>query len=103
MMRTGRRFAIGVFVVSVCGVAAAQMFAQGRGGQGRGGGAGGAAQAAGRAGYLLKPARVFDGDSDQPHEGWVVRVNGPRIEAAGPAAGVSAEGATVVDLPDTTV
>jgi imidazolonepropionase-like amidohydrolase len=50
---------------------------------------------------ILKPARVFDGDA--VHEGWVVRVQGDRIQAAGPAASTSAPGATVVDLPGTTV
>ena len=33
---------------------------------------------------VLRPARVFDGDT--MHEGWAVRVRGDRIEAAGPAA-----------------
>jgi len=50
---------------------------------------------------ILKPARVFDGDAI--HEGWAVRVEGDRIRAAGPAASVSAAGATVVDLPGTTL
>jgi imidazolonepropionase-like amidohydrolase len=50
---------------------------------------------------LLRPARLFDGDT--MHEGWAVRVRGDRIESAGPAAGVSAAGATVVDLPGTTL
>jgi imidazolonepropionase-like amidohydrolase len=50
---------------------------------------------------VLRPARVFDGES--MHEGWAVRVRGERIETAGPAAGVSAAGATVVDLPGATV
>lgn len=50
---------------------------------------------------MLRPARVFDGDA--LHEGWAVRVRGDRIEAAGPAASVSAEGATTVDLPGTTL
>ena len=50
---------------------------------------------------LLKPARVFDGDA--MHEGWAVLVNGDRIEAAGPAAGIGAAGAKVVDLPGTTL
>jgi imidazolonepropionase-like amidohydrolase len=36
---------------------------------------------------VLKPARVFDGEA--MHEGWVVRVKGDRIDAAGPAASVS--------------
>ena len=50
---------------------------------------------------ILKPARVFDGDAI--HEGWVVRVEGDRIRAAGPAASVSAAGGTAVDLPGTTL
>ena len=50
---------------------------------------------------LLKPARVFDGDA--MHEGWAVRVRGDRIDAGGPAAGVAAPAAEVVDLPGTTL
>ena len=50
---------------------------------------------------VLRPARVFDGEST--HEGWAVRVRGDRIEAAGPAGGVSTAGATAVDLPGTTL
>jgi imidazolonepropionase-like amidohydrolase len=50
---------------------------------------------------VLRPARVFDGDT--MHDGWAVRVRGDRIESAGPAAGVSASGVTVVDLPGTTL
>jgi imidazolonepropionase-like amidohydrolase len=50
---------------------------------------------------VLRPARVFDGDA--MHEGWAVRVRGDRIEAAGPAAGVSAPGATAIDLPGMTL
>jgi imidazolonepropionase-like amidohydrolase len=50
---------------------------------------------------ILKPARVFDGDA--VHEGWAVRVQGDRIQAAGPVASVSAPGGTVVDLPGTTL
>ena len=48
---------------------------------------------------VLRPARVFDGDT--MHEGWSVRVKGDRIEAAGPDA--SAPGAQVIDLPGTTL
>jgi imidazolonepropionase-like amidohydrolase len=33
---------------------------------------------------LLLPARVFDGVTARPHEGWAVLVRGDRIEAAGP-------------------
>ena len=50
---------------------------------------------------VLKPARVFDGET--MHEGWAVRVQGGRIESAGPAAAVDAAGAKVVDLPGTTL
>lgn len=50
---------------------------------------------------VLKPARVFDGDAT--HEGWAVRVQGDRIQAAGPAASIATAGATVVELPGTTL
>jgi len=50
---------------------------------------------------VLKPARVFDGESS--HEGWLVRVRGTRIEAAGPASSVETTGAKVIDLPGATV
>jgi imidazolonepropionase-like amidohydrolase len=50
---------------------------------------------------VLRPARVFDGDA--MHEGWAVRISGDRIEAAGPAAGVSTAGAALVDMPATTL
>jgi imidazolonepropionase-like amidohydrolase len=50
---------------------------------------------------MLKPARVFDGETT--HEGWAVRVRGDRIEAAGPAAAAGAPDASVIDLPDTTL
>lgn len=51
--------------------------------------------------YLLKPDRVFDGET--MHEGWAVRVKGDKIEAAGPASSVSATGAERVDLKGTTL
>jgi imidazolonepropionase-like amidohydrolase len=53
---------------------------------------------------ILKPARVFDGDA--VHEGWAVRVNLDRIDAVGPGdtvASPAVAGATVVDLPGTTL
>lgn len=54
--------------------------------------------------YLLRPARVFEGASDQPREGWVVLVRGERIAAVGPAAQVGAPAdAEVVELPNTTL
>jgi imidazolonepropionase-like amidohydrolase len=51
---------------------------------------------------LLKPDRVFDGTAARP--GWVVLVKGDTIAAAGPADEVRApDGATVIDLPGTTL
>ena len=50
---------------------------------------------------VLKPSRVYDGDA--MHDGWVVRVQGDRIQAVGPAANVTVAGATVVDLAGTTL
>jgi imidazolonepropionase-like amidohydrolase len=50
---------------------------------------------------LLRPARVFDGDA--MHEGWAVRVEGERIQAVGPAAGLATPGATVVELAGLTL
>jgi imidazolonepropionase-like amidohydrolase len=50
---------------------------------------------------VIRPARVFDGTASR--DGWAVRVRGDRIEAAGPAAKIGAEGATAIDLPGTTL
>jgi imidazolonepropionase-like amidohydrolase len=50
---------------------------------------------------ILKPARVFDGDTS--HEGWAVRVRGQRIEAAGPLSNIDATGGRVIDLPGLTL
>src|SRR5690606_22131920 len=50
---------------------------------------------------VLRPARVFDGET--LHEGWAVRVRGNRIEAAGPAAAVATSGASTVDLAGLTL
>ena len=50
---------------------------------------------------ILRPARVFDGDT--MHDGWAVRVKGERIDAVGPDASVAAPGANVIDLPGTTL
>jgi imidazolonepropionase-like amidohydrolase len=53
---------------------------------------------------LLKPARVFDGITTEPHEGWVVVVTGDKIAAVGPAADVRAPAsATTIELPGTTL
>jgi imidazolonepropionase-like amidohydrolase len=54
--------------------------------------------------YLLKPARVFDGESAQLHDNWVVLVRGEKIEAVGPAGSVTAPaGARAIDLPGLTL
>ncbi|HET7584086.1 MAG TPA: amidohydrolase family protein [Gemmatimonadaceae bacterium] len=54
--------------------------------------------------FLLRPARVFDGVRDAPHDGWVVLVRGSHIAAVGPANQVNAPaGATVVELPGMTL
>ena len=54
--------------------------------------------------YLLKPAHIFDGESMQPHEDWVVLVRGEQIEAVGPANEVKAPAeAKVIDLPGMTL
>jgi len=50
---------------------------------------------------ILKPARVWDGDT--MHEGWSVRVKGERIDAVGPEAAAAAAGARVIDLAGTTL
>src|SRR3954469_23052154 len=50
---------------------------------------------------VLKPARVFDGDT--MHEGWAVRIKGEKIDAVGPAAGVASADARVVDLAGATL
>ena len=50
---------------------------------------------------VLKPARVFDGETT--HEGWAVRIRGERIDAVGPADAVASAGARVIDLPGTTL
>jgi len=51
---------------------------------------------------LIRPERVFDGVSPEPHQGWAVLVEGERIVAAGPdvAAPIGSE---VISLPGTTL
>ncbi len=51
---------------------------------------------------LLRPARVFDGLSASPHEGWSVLVDGDRIAAAGSNIAAPA-GAKVIELPGATL
>ncbi len=50
---------------------------------------------------ILKPARVFDGET--MHQGWAVRVKGERIDAVGSDSSVAAAGAKIIDLPGTTL
>jgi imidazolonepropionase-like amidohydrolase len=54
--------------------------------------------------YLLKPAHVFDGESAQLHDGWVVLVRGEKIEAVGSPGEIKAPpDAKVIDLPGMTL
>src|SRR2546427_6459724 len=54
--------------------------------------------------YVLRPARVFDGESAQLHDGWVVVVRGEKIDAAGPATAVRIPaGAESIELPGLTL
>lgn len=53
---------------------------------------------------ILKPARVFDGESAELKTGWAVVVRGNKIESAGPAAVAKFPAdARVVELPGTTL
>src|ERR1700716_1227976 len=54
--------------------------------------------------YLLKPAHIFDGESAQLHDGWVVFVRGDKIEAVGPASEIQTPAeAKVIELPGLTL
>ena len=54
------------------------------------------------AAFILRPARVFDGDS--VHENWAVLVRGEKIESAGPAATLKIPAdARSIDLPNLTL
>ncbi|MBO0863430.1 MAG: amidohydrolase family protein, partial [Chloracidobacterium sp.] len=54
--------------------------------------------------YLLKPARVFDGESAQLHEGWAVLTRGEKIEAVGSLGEIAVPaGAKVIEAPGTTL
>src|SRR5438067_13099837 len=54
--------------------------------------------------YLLKPAHIFDGESAQLHDNWIVLVRGNKIEAVGPANEVKGPAdAKVSDLPARTL
>src|SRR5882672_6211415 len=54
--------------------------------------------------YLIKPARVFDGESAQLHEGWAVLTRGEKIEAVGSLGEITVPaGAKVIEAPGTTL
>jgi imidazolonepropionase-like amidohydrolase len=54
--------------------------------------------------YLLKPAHIFDGESAQLHDGWVVLVRGETIEAIGPGKEIKTPAnAKIIDLPGLTL
>jgi imidazolonepropionase-like amidohydrolase len=83
-----------VFALLLLAVAPVALDGQGRG----------ARPAASSDVFVLRPARVFDGDA--VHEGWAVRVKGERIDAAGPAASIAAPAADAgktIDLPGLTL
>ena len=52
--------------------------------------------------YILKPARVFDGESAQLHENWAVLVRGDKIVQVGPTSSLTAV-AKEIDLPGLTL
>ena len=87
-MRIPRSFAISL----LCTLVSAAAFSQGRGPR---------PSREPATTTILKPARVFDGDT--VHDGWAVRVTGDRIEAAGPLGNIDASGGKVVDLPGLTL
>jgi imidazolonepropionase-like amidohydrolase len=54
--------------------------------------------------YLLRPAKIFDGESADLHAGWAVVVRGDRIESVGPASEVKAPAdARVIEMPGVTL
>jgi imidazolonepropionase-like amidohydrolase len=54
--------------------------------------------------YLLKPAHIFDGETAQLHDGWLVLVRGEKIEAVGPPNEIKAPvDAKAIDLPGLTL
>jgi imidazolonepropionase-like amidohydrolase len=54
--------------------------------------------------YLLKPAHIFDGDSPELHDGWVVLVRGEKIEAVGRRSDVKVPAdAKTIELPGVTL
>jgi len=64
----------------------------------------GAQVAAPNATTLLRPDRVFDAETGQTHDGWVVLVEGNRITTVGAADDVQAPAdAEIIELPGTTL
>jgi len=54
--------------------------------------------------YIIKPAHIFDGESAQLHDGWVVVVRGEKIEAVGSASDIKIPAGTkVIELPGMTL
>ena len=91
-----RRLLILLALSALVATSGLRLAAQGRGG--RGGAQGGPPPKT----YVLKPARVFDGES--MHDNWAVVVRGQRIEAAGPSTSVSVSAdAETIELPGATL
>jgi imidazolonepropionase-like amidohydrolase len=54
--------------------------------------------------YLLRPAHIFDGESAELHDGWLVLVRGEKIEAVGRASEIKVPSdAKIIDLPGMTL
>jgi imidazolonepropionase-like amidohydrolase len=54
--------------------------------------------------FVLKPGRVFDGDSVQLHEGWIIVVRNEKIESVGPPSGITVpRDAKTIELPGLTL
>jgi imidazolonepropionase-like amidohydrolase len=54
--------------------------------------------------YLLKPAYIFDGESAELHDDWLLLVRGEKIEAVGRASEIKAQAdAKIIDLPGMTL
>src|SRR5512132_2635879 len=54
--------------------------------------------------YLLKPAHIFDGESAELHDDWLLLVRGEKIEAVGRASEIKAQAdAKIIDLPGMTL
>jgi imidazolonepropionase-like amidohydrolase len=92
-----KRWLLAALVLVMPVALVATLAAQGR----RGGGAGAQSNLPVKT-FILKPARVFDGDA--MHDGWVVVVRGQRIESAGPAGSVTTPAdAEAIDLAGQTL